>query len=202
MGRLQFATVSPMTACRTCKPAASLTCSTYLAACLLLTPFQDASWLLKPWCLPICLFALKCLRSAAAETIGQFYHLPLSPISTVVIIFTNHLPEALVPVISFKLSRDDYGGICFFQITFSDVTFLICFHDLLVFFIISFSGCHSCCHIKCCHKLFIFLSTHFHFLKQLAFDCNVTPPALPASKNQRWASNILLVAFLVLKSVL
>ena len=122
---------------------------------------------LKPWCLPICLFALKCLRSAAAETIGQFYHLPLSPISTVVIILTNHLPETLVPVISFKLSRDDYGGICFFQITFSDVTFLICFHDLLVFFIISFSGCHSCCHVKCCHKLFIFLSTHFHFLKQL-----------------------------------
>ena len=118
MGRLQFATVSPMTACRTFKPAASLTCSTYLAACLLLTPCQDASWLLKPWCLPICLFALKCLRSAAAETIGQFYHLPLSPISTVVIIFTNHLPEALVPVISFKLSRDDYGGICFSRLLF------------------------------------------------------------------------------------
>ena len=105
MGRLQFATVSPMTACRTCKPAASLTCSTYLAACLFLTPLNPG----------VCLFACSVLAIGCCWNHRPI--LPLSPISTVVIIFTNHLPEALVPVISFKLSRL-YGGICFSRLLF------------------------------------------------------------------------------------
>ena len=162
-----------------CLPHLQTCCFTYLLYLPCCLPFSHP---LKPWCLPLCLFSacdrLLLKPSANFATFSNLHgrHYIYQP-------FTRGISSGdIFQAFSWWLWRD-----LFFQITFSDVTFLICFHDLLVFFIISFSGCHSCCHIKCCHKLFIFLSTHFHFLKQLAFDCNVTPPALPASENQRWA---------------
>ena len=134
-----------------CLQTSCFTASTLLAlAAFWLLPCMVPFGCLIPASFPASLLAL-CLQSAGADTVGQFYHLPLSPISTVVAIVINHLPWHRFPwwlssCLIFSLC-DCYGEIRFsritFQITLSDVTFKNCFHDLSVFFVISFSGCHQ-----------------------------------------------------------
>ena len=86
-----------------CLQTSCFTASTLLAlAAFWLLPCMVPFGCLIPASFPASLLAL-CLQSAGADTVGQFYHLPLSPISTVVAIFINHLPW--FPMMTIKLSH-------------------------------------------------------------------------------------------------
>ena len=172
-------------------------------AASLLASLRGASWLLDPCLLsflvqlPLCLFASLiawCLPSAA-DTIGQFCHFALSPISTF-LIFINRVPCHCFQwyLSSFLIFSDEYRDICFSQITFriafsdvtfSDVTLINYYHDLSVFISLSFRSQAAITAQKMLTEAFYLSFQSLSLSQAITFDCSVTPSGLPSHK-QRW----------------
>ena len=168
----QFHPSLPASAClQTCCFTASLF---FLAlAAFQLASLHGASWLLDPCLLSFLVRLPLCLFDCLLPAIGCcccWHHRPILPLCT----FSNlHCPCFRWYLSSFLIFSDEYRDICFFS---PRLLFRLLFKMLLLWitsmiFLFSFL-CHFVLrlpsrHRKCWHKVFIFLSTHFHFLNQL-----------------------------------